>query len=419
LRNCRIIDPSSQRDQTANILITGERFKILPPQERPDSETDIELGGKWLVPGLIDMHVHLREPGEEYKETIVSGAQAAAAGGFCAVACMPNTRPVVDDERAVAHILSKAKEALVRVYPVGAISKGSKGVELAEMGEMLKAGAVAFSDDGSPVSNSQLMRRALEYASSYHTVLISHSEEASLSAGGAMNEGPTSTRLGVKGIPRIAEEIAIYREIALADYVGSPVHLAHISTKESVSLVRRAKEAGVPVTAETAPHYFTLTDEAVGRYNSYAKMNPPLRTQEDVDAIILGLQDGTIDAIATDHAPHSDQEKILEFDRAANGIIGLETALSLTLKLVHAGLLEPAQMVKLLSTNPANILGVSGGSLDEAGPADFTVIDPEKVYTYTRDMVRSMSKNSPFLDWQFQGKAVMTIVGGKIVYKDL
>ena len=420
LQNGRIIDPSNKRDEIANILISDQKCWIVPLDQKPPvNATIIDLTGKWILPGLIDMHVHLREPGQEYKETIESGAKAGAAGGFTALACMPNTKPVVDNEQGITFILSKAESAAVRIYPLGTISKGSKGHTLTEFGEMQKAGALAFSDDGSPVINSQLMRRALEYASNYGSIIISHSEESTLSTNGAMNEGSYSTRLGLRGIPRIAEEIAIYRDIALAGYTGSPIHLAHISTKESVSLVRRAKKNGIKVTAETAPHYFSLTEEAVGLYDTNAKMNPPLRGQDDIDAIIEGLQDGTIDAIATDHAPHNALEKEVEFDLAAFGIIGLETAVSLTMKLVHNKSIDPARMVELLSTNPARILGVSGGSLPDGATADITVIDPERQYTYTKEMIVSKSQNSPFLDWQLTGKPVLTIVAGKIVFNDL
>ncbi len=420
LKNARVIDPFSKTDAIGSVLVNkGEVSFFSQDQELPTASQEIELSGKWLVPGLIDMHVHLREPGEEYKETIVSGAKAAVAGGFTAIACMPNTTPPTDNQQAVTLILQKAAQADAKIYPVGTISKGIQGSEIAEFGEMQEAGAVAFSDDGRPVSNSQLMRRAMEYGLNYGATLISHSEELSLCHKGAMNEGNWSTRLGLRGIPRAAEEIAVYRDLALANYTGCPLHLAHISTKESVSLIRRAKKKGWPVTSETAPHYFSLTEEAIGQYDTYAKMNPPLRTQEDVDAIKEGLKDGTIDVIATDHAPHSDLEKTLEFDMAANGIIGLETAVSLTLNLVREEIISAAKMVELLSMNPAKILGVDGGKLFEGGAADITVIDPERTYTYTRENVVSKSKNSPFLDWDFTGKSVLTIVAGRVVFNDL
>jgi dihydroorotase len=420
LINGRIIDPISGRDEVANLLVVGGKCRIVAGDQKvPEQAKTIDLKGMWVMPGLIDMHVHLREPGEEYKETIISGANAAVAGGFTAVACMPNTQPVIDNELAVAQILMKAQKAVARIYPVGAISKDSLGEALSEFGEMKEAGAVAFSDDGLPVNNSQLMRRALEYASNYGITIISHSEEASLSRNGVMNEGSYSTRLGLRGIPRVAEEIAVYRDIALADYTGCPLHLAHVSTRESVSLIRRAKKNGSPVTAETAPHYFSLTEEDVGQYNTYAKMNPPLRTKDDVEAIKEGLRDGTFDVIATDHAPHSDIEKAQEFDLAANGIIGLETAVSLTLNLVREDIISPTRMVELFSVNPAKILGIEGGSLADGARADITVIDPERKYTYTRDKVVSKSKNSPFLDWELKGKAVLTIVDGAVVFDDL
>ncbi|MBU4260428.1 MAG: dihydroorotase [Proteobacteria bacterium] len=423
LQNARIIDPANNIDEPGDLLIVGgtisQKGKALSIS-CPDNGLTIDLQGKWLVPGLIDMHVHLREPGEEYKETIASGTKSAAAGGFTAVACMPNTNPVNDNQSVTSLILTKAAaEGSARVYPVGAISKNSKGTELAEYGELKKAGAVAVSDDGRPVENSQLMRRALEYSGNHNLLVISHSEEASLSENGVMNEGALSTRLGLRGVPTVAESIMIYRDLALAKYVERPIHIAHISTRESVDLVRWAKSKGCKVTAETAPHYFSLTEEAVGIYNTRAKMNPPLRSADDLAAIREGLRDGTIDAIATDHAPHSAMEKDVEFDQAANGIIGLETAVPLTLALVRENILSPSRMIELLSTQPARILGVTGGSLAEGYTADITVIDPEKTFVYREEDIVSKSSNSPFLGWEFTGKAVLTIVGGKITYRDL
>ena len=423
LKNGRIIDPQNKMDEQADVLIAdGKIERIIPAGTKTDfSDHDLpsfDLAGKWVLPGLIDMHVHLREPGEEYKETVVSGTRAAAAGGFTAVACMPNTQPVNDCQSVTQLILAKAGQGFARVYPVGAISKNSEGTELAEFGEMKEAGVVALSDDGRPVANSQLLRRALEYSANHDLLLISHSEEMSLSENGAMNEGALSTRLGLNGIPHPAEEIMIYRDMALANYVKRPIHIAHISTRESVSLIRRAKSKGWPVTAETTPHYFTLTEEAVGQYNTRAKMNPPLRTDDDVRAIKEGLRDGTIDAIATDHAPHSTLEKDVEFDQAANGIIGLETALPLTLALVREGVLTPNKMVELLSIRPARILGVTGGSLAIGATADVTVLDHEMEFVYSADKIVSKSKNSPFIDWQLKGKAVMTIVGGRVMFQE-
>jgi dihydroorotase len=424
LKNGRIIDPANRIDKKASLLAEKGKIQAIFTQRQkkptlPKKLLSIDLQGKWIVPGLIDMHVHLREPGEEHKETIETGTMAAATGGFTAVACMPNTNPVNDCQSVTRLILEKAEQAYSRVYPVGAISKGSQGESLAEFGEMKKAGAVAVTDDGKPVSDSQMMRRALEYASNYNIMVISHSEDFSLSRNGAMNEGFVSTRMGVKGIPSIAEEIMVYRDLALAEYTGCPLHLAHISTKESINLIRLAKQKGCPVTAETAPHYFSLTEEAVDDYNTNAKMNPPLRTQEDLDAVIGALIDGTIDVIATDHAPHSILEKDMEFDQAANGIIGLETSVPLALALFRKGYIDEARLVELLSGNPAKILGVKGGSLSIGADADIAVIDPEHQFVLHENDIASKSKNSPFIGTKLQGKALLTICGGRITYNAL
>ena len=421
LKNGRIIDPANRVDKKASLLVEkGKIQAIFTPRQKtpslPKKLQSIDLQGKWIVPGLIDMHVHLREPGEEYKETIETGTRAAAAGGFTAVACMPNTTPVNDCQSVTRLILEKAENAYARVYPVGAISKGLQGESLAEFGEMKQAGAVAVTDDGKPVTDSQLMRRALEYASSHNVMVISHSEDYSLSRNGAINEGFVSTSMGLKGIPHIAEEIMVYRDLALAEYTGCPLHLAHISTQESINLIRLAKQKGSPVTAETGPHYFSLTEKAVKDYNTNAKMNPPLRTQKDLKAVIEAISDGTIDVIATDHAPHSILEKDLEFDQAANGIIGLETAVPLALALFRKGYINAARLVELLSTNPAKILGVKGGSLEIGSDADIAVIDPEHSFVlHERDIV-SKSKNSPFIGVKLQGKALLTICGGRITH---
>ncbi|MBU0479635.1 MAG: dihydroorotase [Proteobacteria bacterium] len=422
LQNGRVIDPSSGLDGQADILVVGGRVKAVgtvKERDLPPGCKTYDLGGLWVTPGLIDMHVHLREPGEEYKETIASGTMAAAAGGFTAVACMPNTSPINDSQGVTSLILARAVGASARVYPVGSISKGAKGEELAEFGEMKTAGVVALSDDGVPVVNSQLFKRALEYSGNYDLLLISHSEEIFLSRGGAMNDGSVSTRLGLRGIPSAAESIAVYRDIALAEYTGRPVHIAHVSTGEAVDLIRRAKSKGCRVTAETAPHYFTLTDQDVGNYNTNAKMNPPLRSEKDRLEMIRGLQDGTIDAIATDHAPHSRLEKDKEFDQAANGIIGLETSLPLSLELVRVGIIDPVRLIELMSVNPARILGVEGGTLKEGCIADITVIDPEKKFVFAAEGIRSKSRNSPFIDRELTGKAVMTILGGRITHSEL
>ncbi len=418
LQNGRLIDPANSLDRQADVWIR-DGLIVRPDGDVPEGAVVFDLSGKWVVPGLIDMHVHLREPGEEYKETIASGTRAAAAGGFTAVACMPNTKPVNDNAAVVRYILEKASGCSARVYPVGALSKGLKGTDLAEYGDMKRAGVVALSDDGRPVADSQLMRRALEYASSHHLPVISHSEEDSLSRHGCMNEGVVSTRMGLKGIPNAAESIAVYRELALAELTGVAVHIAHVSTGESVDLISAAKGRGVKVTAETAPHYFTLNDEAVIGYDTNAKMNPPLRCEKDRMKIRAALRDGTLDAIATDHAPHSILEKNVEFDQAANGIIGLETSVPLTLALVREGVIGADRMVELLSVAPARILGVPGGSLAIGGAADVTVIDPERTFVYSREAVVSMSANSPFIGRRLLGRAVMTVLAGRLTHNEL
>jgi len=424
LKNGRVIDPVNKLDKKASLLVEKGKIKaIFTARQKaavlPKKLLSIDLQGKWIVPGLIDMHVHLREPGEEHKETIETGTRAAASGGFTAVACMPNTNPVNDSQSVTRLIMEKAENASARVYPVGAISKGSHGKTLAEFGEMQNAGAVAVTDDGRPVTDSQLMRRALEYASNYGLLVISHSEDASLSRNGAMNEGFLSTSMGLKGIPHIAEEIMVYRDLALAAYTGCALHLAHISTKESIDLIRQAKKRGVSVTAETAPHYFMLTEAAVQDYNTNAKMNPPLRTPKDREAVVQGIKDGAIDVIATDHAPHSTLEKDIEFDQAANGIIGLETAVPLALSLFRKGHINEARLVELLSVNPARILGVAGGSLAIGAAADITVIDPGQRFILRSGDIVSKSRNSPFIGTRLQGKAVLTLCGGTITHNAL
>lgn len=418
IKKGHVVDPG-RMDAVGDILIENGRIRAVGAV---DAETQhpvdriIDASGLYVVPGLIDMHVHLRDPGQEYKETIETGGRAAAAGGFTAVCCMPNTRPINDNRQVTEYIIRTAKQLRsVKVYPVAAISRGSNGTELAEYGDLAEAGAIAVSDDGQPVVDSQLMRRALEYAKGVGIRVISHCEEAALSHG-AMNEGFTATRLGLAGIPNAAESIMVMRDIALSELTGAPVHIAHVSTKESVRAIRDAKNRGVPVTAETAPHYFTLTDAAVENYNTNAKMNPPLRSPEDRQAIIQGLADGAIDAIATDHAPHSVLEKDLEFDAAANGIIGLETALSLGLRLVSSGLLSFADLIRKMAKNPARILGLTN-DIAVGAPADLTVMDLSRVHTYQTANGFSKSRNSPFDGWEFKGAAVYTIVDGRVVYE--
>ena len=417
LRNGLIIDPSQQKNGVADLWVKDGR--IAPPQSLDEQEIEIyDVSGCWVVPGLIDMHVHLREPGEEYKETIESGCRAAAAGGFTAVACMPNTDPVNDNGSVTRYILEKATSCAARVYPVGAISQQSKGEKLAEYGEMKLAGAVAVTDDGRPVVDSRLMRRAMEYAASHGLLVMSHSEELALTRGGCMNEGEISTRLGLRGIPAAAESIMVYREIALAELTGARVHISHVSTRQSLALIREAKARGVRITAETAPHYFTLTDRAVLGFDTNAKMNPPLRTEMDRQAIREALREGVLDAIATDHAPHSILQKEVEFNLAANGIIGLETSLPLSLALVREGIIRPDRLIDLMSCAPARILGVPGGTLQTGAVADITVIDPEKNFIYSVEESFSKSRNSPFAGRQLQGKAVMTFMAGRITHSD-
>ncbi len=417
LKNGHLIDPAQKCDEPADLWVS-DGVVVKPGSVESANAEVYDVTGYWVVPGLIDMHVHLREPGEEYKETIESGTLAAAAGGFTAVACMPNTKPVNDNGAITKFICERSLSCAARVYPVGAISKESKGEKLAEYGEMKMAGAVALTDDGHPVVDSQLMRRAMEYASSHNMLIMSHSEELSLSKGGCMNEGDISTRMGLQGIPVSAESIMVQREIALAELTGARVHLAHVSTAQSIDLIRNAKERGVQITAETAPHYFTLTEEAVLGYNTNAKMNPPLRVESDRQAVRAALQDGTLDAIATDHAPHSVLEKEVEFNFAANGIAGLETSLSLSLALVRENVIEPARLVELMSCAPARILGVQGGSLHVGAVADVTVVDPQRKFTFNVEDCFSKGKNSPFDGWELQGKAVLSMVAGRITFRD-
>lgn len=418
IKGGRVIDPSQKMDDTLDVLVENGLIKeIGKGLKAPTGAEVIDAAGKYVVPGLIDMHVHLRDPGLEYKEDIISGTRAAAAGGFTSVVCMPNTKPTIDNKAIASYIINKAKdEGFANVFPVGSITYGLNGERMSEMGELKEAGCVAVSDDGRPVNNTELMRRALEYARGMGILVISHAEELSLVGEGVMNEGFTSTEIGLKGIPRIAEDIATARDVMLAEYTNSPIHIAHVSTAGSVRVIREAKARGVRVTCETAPHYFTLTDDAVRGYNTNAKMNPPLREVADVAAIKAGLADGTIDAIATDHAPHHLDEKDVEFDAAMNGIIGLETSLPLSLSLVRDGVLTLDQLVEKMSCNPSNILGLQRGTLVSGSVADITVIDPSVEWTVESDNLASKSKNSPFLGWSVTGAASATILAGKVVY---
>lgn len=421
IKSGKLVDTVQGIIEDADLIIErGKISKILPPGvfKRPEGRIKvIDASGKLICPGLIDMHVHLREPGQEYKETIKTGGKAAVAGGFTAMACMPNTIPPNDCRSITEFIIDQSKRAnLARIYPIAAITMMQNGETLTEFGDLREAGAVAVSDDGFPVVNSELMRRALEYARHQGLAVISHSEDTGLSGEGVMHEGVVSTQIGLAGIPAASEEIMIYREIALAALTGCPVHIAHVSTAGSVELIRRAKEDGIPVTAETAPHYFSLDHSAVIGYDTLAKVNPPLRTKEDVSAIKHGLSEGVIDVIASDHAPHSPLEKELEFDKAAFGMIGLQTTLPLTLQLVRDGVLSLEEAIRKLSYHPASILKVKGGNLFEGGRADLVLMDTEKEYELKKEDILSKSKNSPFIGKVLKGRNEMTLVGGKVVW---
>ncbi len=420
IRGGRVIDPSRGTDATGDLLLRNGKIEAQGPGlGRPDDAEIIEAAGRVVAPGLIDLHVHLREPGQEDVETVATGAMAAAAGGFSAVCAMPNTDPVTDNQAAVGFIVSQAQRAgKARVYPIGAISLGQQGQQLAEFGELVGAGAVAVSDDGKPVVSSQLMRTALEYARTFGIPVADHCEDPTLAAGGAMHEGLVSTRLGLKGVPAAAEEIMVARDILLAELTGGHVHLCHMSTRGSVELIRRAKDKGLRVTAEACPHHFTLTHEAAEGYNTNAKMNPPLREPEDREAIRQGLRDGTIDVICTDHAPHHYDAKEREFDDAPNGIIGLETALGLGLtELVHGGLLDLPTLVTRMSTMPAKIFRLPGGTLAPGSAGDVVIIDPDVQWTVDPMAFYSKSRNTPFGGRHLRGRADVTIVRGQVVFR--
>jgi len=421
LKGARAIDPSQNMDAFIDILIVDGYIREIKPNLEISDAKVIDLTGLTVTPGLIDMHVHFRDPGYEYKEDIESGSMSAAAGGFTAVACMPNTNPPIDNSALVEYVKTKAsKVGKVKVLPIGCVSKGQRGEEITEMGDMAKAGAVAFSDDGRPIANSSLMRKAMVYAAMFDKVIIDHCEDPSLFEGGQINEGRVSTLLGLAGIPRASEEIMVARDILLAREMQTPVHIAHISTKGAVELVRWAKQEGVRVTCEVAPHHLTLTEEAVMGYNTYAKVNPPLRTQEDIDALLEGLSDGTIDAIATDHAPHHVDEKDVEFDKAAFGMVGLETALGVILtKVVGKKGISLNTVIQKMTHGPAKVLGLDMGTLKAGNLADITVIDLEREWTVDKDKFFSKGRNTPFHGLKLKGKAVMTIVDGKIVYSEI
>lgn len=420
IRGGRVIDPSRHTDGVADVLVKDGKIEAVGRNIPGDGNLQVlDAAGKVVAPGLIDLHVHLREPGFEQAETIASGAAAAAAGGFTAVCAMPNTDPITDTHASVGFVVRQSiRAAQARVYPIGAVSIGQKGEQLTEFGELVQAGAVAVSDDGQPVRSSHLMRTALEYARTFGIPVADHCEDLSLAQGGSMHEGIVSTRLGLKGIPSAAEEIMVARDILLARLTGGHVHLCHMSTRGSVELIRWAKDKGIRLTAEATPHHFTLTHERCEGYDTNAKMNPPLREAADRDAIREGLKDGTIDCIASDHAPHHYDAKEREFDEAPNGIVGLETALGLAIReLVEPGVLTLTELLGRMSTIPARVFGLPGGTLAVGAPADLVVFDPARRWTVRKEGLRSLSANSPFMGETLVGQADATIVGGRLVFE--
>ncbi len=423
IRGGRVIDPGRFNGladvliENGKIVAVGPNLKI-PAGKSGAGPTVVEATGKLVLPGFIDLHVHFREPGFEYKETIQTGTAAAAAGGFTSVCCMPNTNPVNDNQAVTEFILDQARATgSAHVFPVGAITKGSEGKELAEIGELRRSGCVAISDDGRPVMNSLVMRRAMEYALAFDLPVVDHCEDLHLSEGGCMNEGIVSTELGLPGIPAAAEDVQVARNVALAELTGARLHLAHVSTAGSVRMVREAKARGIRVTAEACPHHFSLTEEAVRGFDSHAKMNPPLRTKQDVQAIREGLRDGTIDVIATDHAPHAIQEKEQEFAAAPFGVVGLETALPLTLALVEEGVLSLERAIAALTTEPARVVGLKKGTLAPGADADVVVVDPEAQWVVEPARFRSKGRNTPFAGWKVKGQVALTILNGTIVFQ--
>lgn len=418
IKKGRILDPASHLDKVLDIFIEDGRIKRIAKDIDLTSQEVIDASGKVVIPGLIDMHTHLREPGREDEETIESGTCAAARGGFTTICCMPNTDPAIDDPSLVEFIYKQAEnKGIVEVLPIAAISKDRKGKNLSPMGRLKAAGAVAFSDDGDWIANSSLMRRALEYLKSFNLVLISHCEDGNLSGNGVVNEGYFSTITGLKGIPREAEEVALFRDLALARMSGSSLHVAHVSTARSVKLIREAKQVGVKVTAEVTPHHFTLTEKEITSFDTNTKVNPPFRGGEDIEALKEGLIDAAIDVIATDHAPHIIEEKEKNYADAPFGIIGLETALGLVIKeLVEKRILSLMEAIAKLTINPARILGIDRGRIKEGVKANITIFDLGKIWLVKEEELASKSGNSPFIGWELPGKIEWTIVGGKVVY---
>lgn len=418
LRNGRVVDPSAGVDRKADVLIERGRVSKVGARIRAPGVKTVDVSGLVVCPGFLDMHVHFREPGQEWKETIATGLRAAAAGGFTAVACMPNTVPP-NDSRAVTELMIRLarSEPASRLYPIGCVSKQQRGEELAEIGDMVEAGAVAVSDDGHPVRSSLLMRKALEYSRVFDVPVIDHCEDRELVDGGVMHEGEVSNRLGLKGWPGVAEDIPVQRDLLLAEYTGGHVHVAHMSTARSADFVRAAKRRKVRATCEVTPHHLVLTDEAIGDYDTYAKMNPPLRPATDVRGLVKAIQDGTVDAIATDHAPHHCDEKCVEFSQAPFGVVGLETAVSICLdRLVHAGVVPLSRMVELFTSGPSGVLRLPHGTLAVGAPGDVTVLDLDREVEVRAGDFESKSENSPFLNWKLRGAPVLTVVGGRILH---
>jgi dihydroorotase len=426
--NGLVMDPGFGFTKKADIGITGGKISgIFEPGELTRDVIDtfppeavIDAAGAIVSPGLVDVHVHFREPGREDKETIMTGSRAAAAGGFTTVCCMPNTQPAIDNQETVKFVTSLAEKGDCRVYCIGAITKNRAGEELSEIGDLVKAGVVAISDDGDYVQNPEMMRRALEYARMFDIPVITHAEDIYLASGGVMNESFESSRLGMQGSPAVAEEIAIIRDIKLAGLTGARLHIAHVSTAGGVEAIRRGKAEGVKVTAEVAPHHFSLTDDMIGEdFNTNMRVNPSIRTKADVQAMIEGLVDGTIDCIATDHAPHTEDEKDCEFDLAPPGMIGLETSLGLSItRLVDQGYLSMPDLLSKMSANPAKIVGLKPNRISDGEVADIIIFDPEAVWTVQKEKFRSKSKNSPFIGWELKGKVMATIMGGRITYRE-
>ncbi|MBI1802909.1 MAG: dihydroorotase [Ignavibacteriae bacterium] len=421
-KNAHLIDPALNVDSVADIHIVHGIIQKIGRVSFAKGAEVYDLAEKIVAPGFVDMHVHLREPGYEYKETIETGCRAAASGGFTAVCCMPNTNPAIDDASVVKNILERARSVLggiVDVYPIAAVTKGREGKELAPMMELADAGAVGFTDDGAPVEQAEIMRRALEYASMIGKPIIQHAEDLTLTKGGAMNEGFISTGLGLPGMPQVAEEVMVARDIRMVEYIGAPYHVAHISTRGTVELVRSTKAKKLPVTCEVTPHHFTLTDEAVRSFDTNTKMNPPLRTQEDIEAIKEGLRDGTIDVIATDHAPHSQDEKEVEFAFAPFGIVGLETAIGLAItELVELKVLTLSQLIEKFSINPRKILKLSSAKIAEGERANLTIVDPKSEWVVDIRQFKSKSKNSPFHGRTLRGKAFAVINNNQLLFSD-